>query len=87
MTEYAKVTVYFHDYSPFSLLFNETEEIIYREGPQGLEFLIPDGRWHKSNSDATLSEMQNLDEVGQHSARVGSTMTEKEVEEWLKAQA
>ena len=87
MTEYAKVTVKFHDDSPFLNLFEQVEEIFYRENNGVIQFVTPSGEWYRSNAQGSLSRLQTLNEDGPHSVRVGEAVTEKEVNEWLKAQA
>jgi len=86
MTEYAKVTVTFHDGSPFLNLFEKVEEIFYRDNQGVIEFITPGGLWYRSNAQGSLEKLQTLDENGPHSKRVGEAVTKKEVEEWLKTQ-
>lgn len=89
MTEYAKVTTVFNNGLGAVFGLEEREEIFYRQvSPEyRVELLANDGAWLPASVTRNVKELQTWEASNEVYVLKGEAVTEKEVNEWLKARA
>lgn len=87
--EYAKVTTVFNNGMGAVFGLNEREEIIYRQltSYSPVELLSNHGAWLLASVSRSVPELQKWEASNSVYVIKGESVTEKEVEEWVKRQA